>query len=326
MGDELLTLAGIAWDPHIRGVLTVLTAVVILMGSVYLILSTNVGSRLGFLLALGGFFGWMTILAATWWINPPAIGPRGDLPVWEPVEIVYGDVGSGSTGAQLEEARSLPNTCFSSESRDCELPQDTPEADRLIEENPELFADVAETGATLTELASLDTEGVTDELDFGGWDLVPSADAGEAQSEASTILVESGVFDLPTEFEVLDTFEQGGKDGLSEDPNRLDRLGTWIKNSATLQHPTRYAIVQVQEVVPVTPVPGEAPPLPEVDPDTPVISVVMVRDLGNKRVPPALVTIASGLMLVVVCYTLHRRDKLGELHRSGASASSNGGS
>jgi hypothetical protein len=52
----------------------------------------------------------------------------------------------------------------------------------------------------------------------------------------------------------------------------------------------------------------------------------MVRDLGNKRVPPALVTIGSGIMLAVTAYALHRRDKLGELHRSGADASSNGGS
>ena len=55
------TLAGIAWDPQIRGILSVLVGVVVLMGSVYLLLATNVASRLGFLLALAAIFGWMTI-------------------------------------------------------------------------------------------------------------------------------------------------------------------------------------------------------------------------------------------------------------------------
>ena len=53
MTDELVTtFAGIAWDPQIRGILTVLVGVGVLMGSVYLLLATNVAQRLGFLLSL----------------------------------------------------------------------------------------------------------------------------------------------------------------------------------------------------------------------------------------------------------------------------------
>ena len=44
-----------AWDPGLRGVLTVAVAVIILCGSVALIVSTNTGNRLGFLIALTGF-------------------------------------------------------------------------------------------------------------------------------------------------------------------------------------------------------------------------------------------------------------------------------
>ena len=40
-------LAGIAWDPQIRGFLAVLVGVVVLLGSVYLLLVTNLGARLG---------------------------------------------------------------------------------------------------------------------------------------------------------------------------------------------------------------------------------------------------------------------------------------
>ena len=45
------TLAGIAWDPQIRGFLATAVGVVVLMGSVYLLVGTNLGSRLGFLIS-----------------------------------------------------------------------------------------------------------------------------------------------------------------------------------------------------------------------------------------------------------------------------------
>ena len=57
-----LTLA-FGWQPEIRGIVVVLIAVGVLMGSVYLILSTDLGARLGLLVALGALFGWLTILA-----------------------------------------------------------------------------------------------------------------------------------------------------------------------------------------------------------------------------------------------------------------------
>ena len=38
-------------------------------------------------------------------------------------------------------------------------------------------------------------------------------------------------------------------------------------------------------------------------------SVVMVRDLGKKRMPPVLIMIASLIVFGVTCSSLHRRDK-----------------
>ncbi len=38
-------------------------------------------------------------------------------------------------------------------------------------------------------------------------------------------------------------------------------------------------------------------------------SVVLERDLGNRRFPPALLTIASATLFGVSCTALHRRDK-----------------
>ena len=38
------------------------------MGSIYLLLATNIGARLGLLVVLAGLFGWLSILTLTWWI------------------------------------------------------------------------------------------------------------------------------------------------------------------------------------------------------------------------------------------------------------------
>ena len=45
------------------------------------------------------------------------------------------------------------------------------------------------------------------------------------------------------------------------------------------------------------------------DDAAPLYTVVMVRDQGNLRLRPALVTIFSGLLFGLGCYHLHRRDQ-----------------
>jgi hypothetical protein len=78
------TLLAINWEPELRGILTVMIGTAVWMGSVYLILGTNLGARLGFLVALTGFFGWMAIMGAIWWIY--GIGLKGDDATWQQVE------------------------------------------------------------------------------------------------------------------------------------------------------------------------------------------------------------------------------------------------
>ena len=91
-------VAGIGWDPEIRGALTVLVGSLVLFGSVWLILNTNLGNRLGTLNALAGFFGWMLVMGIVWWIY--GIGLTGDSPTWEPKEIIYGDLSESESDVQ----------------------------------------------------------------------------------------------------------------------------------------------------------------------------------------------------------------------------------
>ena len=78
----LSTLLAVGWEPEIRGALVVIIGAVALMGSVYLILGTNMGARLGLLVALAGLFGWMATMGAVWWTY--GIGLKGREPSWKP--------------------------------------------------------------------------------------------------------------------------------------------------------------------------------------------------------------------------------------------------
>ena len=62
----LSALLAVSWEPEIRGWIIVIIRVVVLMGSTYLILGTNLGARLGFLVALTGLAGWMMSMAIVW--------------------------------------------------------------------------------------------------------------------------------------------------------------------------------------------------------------------------------------------------------------------
>ncbi len=363
--DMVNVIAGLAWDPEIRGFMAVLTGVVVLMGSVWLVISTNTGVRLGTLIAGAGFFGWMTIMATTWWIY--GIGYAGDRPVFEQLEIVEGDVGGRALDfAELDRAKELsserlpnahdllvdahaaavekygesvfgpgdwqPDGLSASELADLAelrlawtdfgtVTVDTLPQGEIVGKTDEELAALAEEqtarnqAITLSELAAVAPSLIPSDLDeLGPWRLLSTADMGEAQASAIAFLLDSPDFDFGSqnEFRILNGFTTGGKRGLPEDPNRWDRISTQIRTALTLKHPTGYAIIQVQAVTAdsIDNLPGTAPKRPIVDETQPVISVVMIRNLGNLRQLPAFVAIGSLLIFLALAYMLHERDKV----------------
>ena len=80
----LSTLLSIDFNPGLRGIVVVLIMFLSLIGSTYLILGTNLGARLGFLIAATGLAGWMMSMALVWAIY--GIGLQGPVPTWEPAE------------------------------------------------------------------------------------------------------------------------------------------------------------------------------------------------------------------------------------------------
>jgi hypothetical protein len=79
------------WYPTILGVLTVIAAVGLFCGTIYLLLATDLGARLGFVVAAAGLSGFMVLLSLLWiTTSSPLNTLRGRQPSWKPVEVLEG--------------------------------------------------------------------------------------------------------------------------------------------------------------------------------------------------------------------------------------------
>jgi hypothetical protein len=293
--DLVPTLGGIAWDPEIRGILSVLVGVAVLMGSVYLLLATNVATRLGLLVALAAVFGWLTIHGLVWWIYPPGQGPIGRIPAWEVEEIVHGDLANSI----LDEAHDVDTSGL-------------PPATEIDELTPDEVAGLTEEHAG----------------ELNEWRLLDASDAtrSEAQTTLDAVLAEGTVPGLeePTSRVYTYVFETGGKPQRASD-SVWDRVTNRVANTLRITHPPHYAIVQFQPASVEEAAPGQPPNQPEIVEGSQTISAVLVRDVGQRRVVPAGVCIGSGLMFGLLCVMLHKRDQLVTEHRSAPLPATTGG-
>jgi len=70
----------------VKGILVVVTAFVLLPGSVYMLLASNFGALKGYLIAATAFFGFLILLSATWLFGlpgtTPLTGPKGTQPTF----------------------------------------------------------------------------------------------------------------------------------------------------------------------------------------------------------------------------------------------------
>lgn len=254
MGHMLL--GALTWEPQIKGAVIVLIATLVLPGSALLLLGTNTGLRLGFLLAATGLMGWMTVMGLTWTVY--GIGLKGRAPEWKVQTVVQGDVGR---------SRAVALDRFPRGWKSIKL------------EDPE----VAEAQA------------VADAV------LAPPPDAGK-----------KGVYSSSSDYVPAAGYDRGGE-----------------KYLFTLKHRPHWLALQVQRVVKQETVLGQPPPKAKADPSQPVTTVLMIRDLGSLRVPPAEVTFFSFVLFALLVNTLHRRDKdamaAGAAARPGAGAKAGAG-
>ncbi len=91
------------WNPTILGVLVVVSAIILFCGSIYLLLGTNLGARLGFLVAFTGLMGFMALLSVLWMTTASPLNTlKGRIPAWEVQEVV-----PGLDEAETPEARTI---------------------------------------------------------------------------------------------------------------------------------------------------------------------------------------------------------------------------
>lgn len=310
----------VSWSPEIRNILSLGVGILVLCGSVVLLLSTNTGPRTGMLIGLAALLGWMMLMGLIWWMysgSPASLGGMKGTPShWRVVDVNVGDL----TQSEVGPATRLPP------------PDETAVVDEMFARYPDLEQKANPDGnpdkvITIGELVeiepSLEEEfGLTPEA-LGGWNLlIPSnPQRGDAQAVADAELIAQKIFESNAEYKVLEAYDLGGKENEYPVPANADcgwpnpfAAGCWhrVANyfaTSFRTHPEHYAIVQVQAVIPEPTIPGEAPPIPQVDPDAPVISVIMIRSLGDVRFPGFMLFVVSGILFAITCNTLHRRDK-----------------
>ena len=177
----LANLLAISWEPELRGILIVIIAVVVLCGSIYLILATNIGARLGFLVALTGLFGWLMLMGIVWAIY--GIGLKGPEPSWQavPGRTVLQDTGALYQAGVFDARLDVPE------------------------------------GSTPPETATLVNQVFVDE----GWEPLAEEDPAFAQASAAaaTFLEETGAF-AAGEFTPVNVFDRRRR-AVPEDQRQL---------------------------------------------------------------------------------------------------------
>lgn len=77
------------WYPTILGVLVVVFATVLFVGSIYLLLGTNMGGRLALLVTFTALSGFMVLLSGLWVTTASPLNTlKGRIPAWEVLEVV----------------------------------------------------------------------------------------------------------------------------------------------------------------------------------------------------------------------------------------------
>lgn len=264
----LATLLAIGWQPEIRGIIVVLIMFGVLIGGTYLIIGTNLGARLGFMVSLAGLAGWMMLMGLVWWVY--GIGLKGREPSWKPAA----PVSIIRDGALLDRANIV----------------DAPI--NIAGKSP---VDAAETVATA--------------LESNGWTMYGESDPARGQAAASSddIIQNKAKEFAAGEYVTVAVYDRGGE--------RWPKINNSIDFIA-FKHKPHYVLVEVAPVIPQRSEPGRAPARAVIDTTQPHRYVLMIRDLGTKRQPAMFITFGSGLIFFVLCWMMHRRDRVVRQNRA----------
>lgn len=266
-------LAEFSWDPQIRGMVIVMLAVMVLPGSVFLIMGTNVGARMGFMVAITGLSGFCFMLGILWAFN--AGGIVGRSPAWVAQEIAVGPPGATIT----EATEGLPMKVGDAPGNGWrELPQGDP--------------------------VRGDATAAADKI------LAPdNSEPPEGQTKEPPKF--QPPFGAPADYVQVAAYQKGGREAgvwFKIKSHRFYKQGAWYNPVGWFRAPANYVVITVQETAPklneddLT----EAPqPNQSVEPQT----LVLVRDRGSLRFPAVMFALFWFVVFAVCTWSLHQRDK-----------------
>lgn len=260
-------LGALSWDPQIRGILIVVTVVVLLPGSIYLLLATNVGARMGFLMAIAGVTGFIMLLSITWAFYGQ--GLKGRDPSWKVKEVVHSSRPTDLSDGTLKTLNDFPEAW-----------------NKLPLEGSKVLGDAqAAVDNFITK------SGRKPKIGQEG-PIVKEPTAEQLRWPAE--------FSSSEEYTVLGGYNKGGD-------NELFTIGA---HKFYFRHSPHYVAVALRPTI-ANPADAEGNVTFTRNPDAfkPVTTVILLRDLGSVRFPQVMLAISSGLIFLVTCHALHRRDK-----------------
>ena len=250
-----------------------------LPGSVYLVLGTDVGARVGLLLTAAGLSGMLSLLAVLWMVLP-STAAIGRAPTWQAKQVITGDFASQVTvtGVQdfpADDTKSIAGPNLGLKSQHWFWP----------------FQGCRNTGWRQVNPATIaDPESATDTV------LAPTA-----ASTTPTPPQLKSPFSLNTDYTEVGAWTKGADANCLFAVSRHKiyrpfKLAPLRHRGGAARHP------RVVHLVP--------PPKPQPDTSKPITYVVLERNLGSVRQPQFVVfgcPWASSSCLI--CNALHRRDK-----------------
>jgi hypothetical protein len=165
-------------------------------------------------------------------------------------------------------------------------------------------AEVVEAPINLAGLQPTDAaKKVSETLVAQGWSIVGESDSSRGQAiAAADELLQNGAEEFAAgEYVAVNVYNRGGE--------RYPKIGEALDFIA-FKHKPRYAIVEVAPVIEQRVEPGRAPARVQIDNTQSHRYVVMIRDLGARRVPAFLIAVGSGIIFFLLAWMLHRRETL----------------
>jgi hypothetical protein len=272
---HLSILSAITWDPFIRGVVITAIFIVVFPGSVYLLLATNTGVRVGFLVTAAGFVGLLAVLSILWMIlgSTAAVGRPNS---WKALELVTGDFSSQN---QVRGVQDLPVG---------QVDQLPPLPGPLKTQHWYWPFQSCPPNSGWHKLSTSQLTAVTATAD-----LVLAGSSGSATKSQLTT-----PFSSAADYGYRDAFDKNFNGGCLFAISRH-------KIYLPFGRGTHYVLVRAYPAVPGSAAVGT----PKPDTSKTPTYVVLQRNLGSVHQPQAVVAICSVLVFGIICNTLHRRDK-----------------